>query len=371
MDHKKFNKLLKKFHQNSLTDDERILFLLYLHREEFAEKRDLWLDQLWDENTLIQDFPNEDEILHKIIEKKQRKNYWRLFPYAAAAILILSLGTYYLTIKSQNASNANSAVVIMAGGNKAQLEYADGQKVDLANDQSTLIMGENGAYYNNGTTIRQDEGVKMATLRTPRAGQYQIVLSDGTRVYLNASSALTYPTYFEGDTRKVQLDGEAYFEVAKDAKRPFIVNTKTQEIKVLGTRFNVNAYQDEPISKTTLVEGSVAIFADGSKNVILKPNQQASLKDNTITVSTVDASEYISWTKGEIVLTNLHLPEVLNQLERWYDVTFEYSSLDLSGKTVFGVLDRTLPLEDILKSLEKSYQIKFKREGRRLSIEID
>lgn len=369
MDQDKLNTLLDKFHANQLTEDERMLFLLYINKEEFTEQRELWLDGLWDDNHEIKSSQNNQEILRQILNSKPVLNIRRFIAYAAVLAVFISIGTYFI-ISTDGFSSSIKKENIIAGSSKAVLEYEDGFQVDLESDHSALVVGLNGVKYENGEVVHRSNTSKMAKLTIPKAGQYQVVLSDGTKVFLNAESSLRYPTVFDNSTREVILEGEGYFEVAKDPNKPFIVSTKYQKIRVLGTRFNVSAYLDEPYTKTTLAEGSVQILTNNNEsNIILKPNQQA-VYDNgqLVTLDNVDVEEYISWTKGEIMLTNLQLADVFKQLERWYDVSFVYERSKLSKKTAFGVLDRNLPLDDILKSLEHNYLIKFQVEGRRVIV---
>src|SRR5690606_8813347 len=182
----------------------------------------------------------------------------------------------------------------------------------------------NTLVYADGSAIEKIEGTQLITLTTPRAGQYTVVLADGTKVSLNAASELLYPSHFNVNERVVRLKGEAYFEVAPDKSKPFIVQTDRQRIHVLGTRFNVQAYADEKMQHTTLIEGAVVIKDKYDlTNFQLKPGQQAVSEANTkLFVHQVDPQEYISWKDGIIMLNSCALPEVLRQLERWYDVEF-------------------------------------------------
>lgn len=373
-------RLYKKFLEETATSAEIEMLLEYLEHSSEKEINALILDELEDDDIL----GCQPEIAHLYPKIQARiqpipaakpsiSRYKRWLPYAAAAIVLFALGLYWYNTGEDvqtSAIVAGTVKDIGPGGNKAYITFSNGLQVELDSAQSGLVT-RNGKYsYTDGEELTVQH-MESATVRTPVGGTYQITLPDGTKAWLNAASALTYPTQFDKERREVILEGEGYFEVSKDPNRPFIVTTKSQKVQVLGTRFNINAYNDEVASKTTLVEGSVRVSATNTKHVTLNPNEQAVYVNGMAKVVAVDASEYISWTKGEIVLTNLHLPEVLRQLERWYDVRFEYSDKGLSDKTVFGVLDRSLPLSDILKSLEKSYNIKFKREGRRVNIEVD
>ncbi|HTM98589.1 MAG TPA: FecR domain-containing protein [Pedobacter sp.] len=311
---------------------------------------------------LVQHIANnvERELMLKVRPTKVRKMYF--LRYAAAILIVLGIGIYRYAAQP----------VILAGKNSAVLTFDDGQEIALKENAQGFVNANGQIAYADGTAIRKDDKVLTAKLATPRAGQYKVMLDDGTKVYLNAASVLSYPTRFVGATREVTLEGEAYFEVAKNPQKPFIVHVQQQKIQVLGTLFNVNAYSNERFIKTTLVEGSVAVSESLHQNkATLKPSQQAIWdKGTSLTVVAVDPSEYTAWINGEIMLSSVELPEILRQLERWYDVTFEDVPANLPTKTVFGVLDRTLSLKEILNTLEKNYGVKFKINGRRVAIEV-
>ncbi|WP_140939628.1 FecR family protein [Sphingobacterium lumbrici] len=305
---------------------------------------------------------------------KVRKIRW--IRYAAAILIFLSVGISIYWYR-HNAGNSQSTQFtslygddVLPGTNRATITLADGSSYELSEAKEGVQIHEDGIQYEDGSTVASGLDVAHATISTPNGGQYRLTLPDGTKVWVNAASSLTYPTKFNTAERKVELTGEAYFEVHKDTERPFIVHTKGQTIEVLGTRFNVNAYVNETATRTTLVEGSVAVQTTNGIQKLLKPNQQAIQHDGEMYIIPVEPEEYIAWTKGEIVLSNAELPTILRQLERWYDVSFDEIPASLGRKTVFGVLDRNLPLNDVLNSLEKNYKLKFKIQGRRVSIEL-
>jgi ferric-dicitrate binding protein FerR (iron transport regulator) len=205
------------------------------------------------------------------------------------------------------------------------------------------------------------------TISTPKGGQYQLELPDGSLVWLNASSSIYFPTSFIEKERRVEITGEAYFEVAKSADKPFIVSVNNSEVQVLGTHFNINAYSDEEEVRTTLLEGSVK-FVDGSNTSLLQPGQQSQLtKDRIVKVaSNVDVNEVVSWKNGLFSFENAGIETIMRQLSRWYDVEIDYK-----GKTddIFvAEMSRNIKLSDVLKALELTGRVKFEIDGKKIVV---
>ncbi len=309
------------------------------------------------------------------------------YKYAAAAAILLCAGSLlYLNRKSDTpALKANIAETqlfdVSPGSNKAILTLSNGEKVIL-DDRVADILDQDGlkiSKTNNGQLIytvldRQDLGtgktLSYNTIQTPKGGQYQVFLPDGTKVWLNAASSLKYPEVFKGGARRVELTGEAYFEVAKNKAMPFYVKSMNQEVEVLGTHFNINAYPDERVTKTTLLEGQVNVHNLMSAQ-ILKPGQQSisDLTGNTAIrlITHVDTDDEIAWKNGLFQFDNANLKTILNQLERWYDINIDYSSVP--DKKYNGMVPRKANLSEVLKMLEKTGNIRFKlREGKNLTV---
>jgi transmembrane sensor len=250
----------------------------------------------------------------------------------------------------------------------------------VADENGVAVVLENGrlAYNSKGADSLETQ---YNTMTTPNGRQFVVVLSDGTKVWLNSASSLRYPTVFTGNERKVQITGEAYFEVAKDAGKPFrvAVNGKA-EIEVLGTHFNIKGYGNEEIIKTTLLEGAVKISmsanaaSPNSKQnaVVLKPGQQAQLNQSigqqqNIKVSDdVDVSSVMAWKDGLFNFEGMHLKEVMKQLERWYDIEVVYEGA-VSDIEFYGELSRNNSLDKILEAF-KDAELKFRLEGRKLVV---
>lgn len=301
---------------------------------------------------------------------------------AASLFVALGAGLFYFGSPYLNNHNDNQAATqphIKPGTNKAYLTLADGKRIALT-DSATGTLALQGSVKITKTADGQiayqvvDEGKeqpgKYNTLEAPKGGQYQITLIDGTKVWLNAASALKYPTKFDGTERKVALSGEAYFEVAKDKKKPFRIISGSQTIEVLGTHFNVNAYSDESAIKTTLLEGSVKVFrtAEGSNYKILAPGQQSVLSLSALNVKEVDTEEAVAWKEGFFIFENDNLKTLMRKLERWYDVEVDYKGIADNKIKITIMLSRNTPLEDVLKLLEGTDEFKFKTEGRRITI---
>jgi len=303
------------------------------------------------------------------LSQKKGQIWWRVSAAAALVLAFLSIGLYVIQTQPYQGEStiALTPERILPGGNRATLTLADGRSIDLSTRKSGIVV-KNGIKYTDGSSVinqqTNDSSIKEARLGTPKGGQYQVTLSDGTQVWLNAASTLTYPIEFDDHSRQVTLDGEAYFAVAKDKARPFIVNTAKQRVEVLGTSFNINAYSNETATKTTLLTGSVRvnIATDASENGhgrILVPNQQSIVRDHAheITIHDVDPQSAIAWKNGLFNFHGLSVDESLKQVERWYDIRIVYQGNKPEGY-LGGKMSRGVKLATFLNFLEKDFQIK-------------
>ena len=300
---------------------------------------------------------------------------WAKLVAAASVLVILSVGLY----RYYGPSGAGTAPVavqpagIGPGGEKAMLTLADGTQIELNSAGSGEIATQPGisirktsngqlTYTIHGQLNNRDAVPAINAISTPVGGQYQLILPDGSKVWLNAGSSLRYPTFFAGAERLVELAGEAYFEIAPDKKMPFLVKSRTQTVRVLGTHFNVNAYDDEPGVKTTLLEGSVQVNSQR-----LVPGQQAYFNEKGIAVKEVDVEAEIAWKNGEFVFNGEDLQTIMRMVARWYsiEVVYEGPPGDLRYG---GEVSRSKNLSDILKMLEATGDVKFKVEGRRVTV---
>lgn len=295
---------------------------------------------------------------------------------AAAVVLLLATSTYFLLQPERPLTSPNAgtqlAYDVAAGYNKAILTLSDGSVVplDSAGDQ-IIHQGAVAVRQAGGQLVYDAQGSNDAVvynkLETPRGGQFNIRLPDGTEVWLNAASSLRYPTRFTGKERTVEVNGEAYFEVAKNAAMPFRVKAGNgTSIEVLGTSFNVNVYEEEPGARTTLLEGAVRINA-GTKSVVLKPGEQAVANTEIKVTGNADLNKTIAWKNGLFNFEGANLREVMHQLERWYDIDVEYKR-DIPDLHFFGEITRNVKLSTVLETLE-AYGVHFKlEEGRRLIV---
>ena len=369
--------LLKKYQEGTLSNEDK-------------DKVDAWyLYKASNSNLQLNEYELEDsyEYLKAKLPLKQETKVIRIWPrVAVAASITVMLGTgifYFTKTKEQIPQVAEKPQEIAPGGNRGILTLSNGKQIVLADisakdtiakegeeDEVTIKMGANGVitYIINPNTVASKADANLFnTLSTPTGGQYNIVLADGTKVYLNAVSSIKYPTQFNGDQRIVELDGEAYFEVAKNKNKPFIVKSGDQDIEVLGTHFNVHAYDNESVVKTTLLEGSVAVNYKNQK-AILKPGQQSNVSDkfNKITIKQVDTEAAIAWKNGRFKFDNADLKTVMRQLERWYGIKVEYRG-DVSDVRFNGGTFMNKNLSEVLKVLELS-NIKFKVEGKTIIV---
>lgn len=309
------------------------------------------------------------------IRKNKQRHFigWPRIAIAASILLTLSAGLLFYTLR-RSAGNRNAEILyqndIAAGTNKAFLTFADGRTMQLSETKTGVVIGDVSLKYSDGSAVEKRDLAldrRTITVTTPRGGTYQVRLPDGTKVWLNAASSLTYSINANADkgvkTRNVVLDGEAYFEVSHDKTRPFVVKSASQEVSVLGTHFNVNSYGNESSTKTTLLEGSVSI----NHAIVLNPSQQSVVNGaKQITVKSVDVTEVVAWKDGNFKFSNVPLEEIMRQLERWYDIKVIYRGT--VGKETFnGVISRKASLSRILKILEKG-GVSFKIEGNQLTV---
>lgn len=310
------------------------------------------------------------------------KSLVQWFSIAATIVVLLSAGLLFFNYKTKPLVQTvkQQKQLIIPGGNKAMLTLADGSKVILDDSDTGKIASQgniqivktaNGrlAYDQVKPSSLSETGVvEYNTIETPRGGQYQVELPDGTVVWLNASSKLKYPVVFTGRERKVEMNGEAYFEVAKNKKLPFRVVSGQQIVEVLGTHFNMNNYKDENDQKTTLLEGSVSVSV--LKNTsLLKPGQQARIGKNesNITISAVDIEDVIAWKNGYFRFRSEGLESIMRKLSRWYDVNVEFKG-EVSDEKFNGVISRAKNINQVLEMLETTNAVHFKTEGRRLIV---
>jgi transmembrane sensor len=302
----------------------------------------------------------------------------RMAGAAAAAVLLLAGGLYWYVHKdsalSPVADNGEMKFDAPPGHAGAILTLADGKRITLDSARNgTLPQQGNTRLLKQGGALKYKEtdggpvSALYNTITTPRGRQYQLVLSDGTRVWLNAASSIRFPAAFHGKDRRVAVTGEAYFEVAPDKSKPFIVAADSTEITVLGTHFDVMAYEDEKDIRTTLLEGSVQM-ANRSQQVLLVPGRQGIVKRETGKLSDqpVDADQLVAWTKGQLALGSSDLPALMRQISRWYDVdiTFQGSVPDLR---IGGLIDRNVNLSTVLGFLQDQ-GLHYRTEGKAITI---
>lgn len=331
-------------------------------------------------------------ILHKIktnigYDNKQTNKIkripWLSIAAACAATLIVSYIYFY--IRNKNAQPVTIAAQhkpvkhdVAPGGNKALLTLSNGSQIVLNDVRNGVIANQGQTRLNKA---KDDQLVYEApagpansadtsynTITTPRGGQFQIVLSDGSKVWLNAASSITFPTTFTSTERRVSITGEVYFEISKNKHLPFRVVAGKQIVEVLGTHFNINAYADEPGIKTTLIEGRVKVSA-GNNTAMLKPTQQSNISNNgsdKIGISVVDTDDIIAWKSGNFVFEKAEMPFIMRQVARWYNVDVKYEG-NITQRRFTGSISRNVNLSELVKML-KYTGVKFKIEDKTITV---
>lgn len=412
MNYRELSLLFEKLVKNECTEKEADLLLKLLSDRSYDGMfRQLAEEQLQQTEQGVN--PNEvsEESLNLKLEailnsglpakKINKKNVRHLYKWYAAAtmLLFLAIGAYvFKKNKPANLVANNHPQKITFGGNKAVLTLSNGQKINLQDAANGAIAAQSNftiTKTKEGLVVYQanasGEGGSAAsaaplynTITTPDGGQYEVVLPDGSKVWLNAASSIKFPAQFAADKRLVELTGEAYFEVTKVfiplkkankfEKMPFVVLSGRQQIEVLGTRFNVNDYREESSVKTTLLEGSVKVNTlsdDGQQtspsSAMLRPGQQANLDRGNIKVSAADTASATAWKNGFFQFDNEDIYVVMRKIARWYNIDVDYRG-DMRGKVFSGVISKYSNVTEVLKMLQLTGSVSFAIKERKITV---
>jgi len=316
----------------------------------------------------------------KLKETEKKVNRWRVFLRYAAILLIPLSATVYGVLRSgEETVSLADLNAITPGGTRAELVLPSGEVVDLVAKSGVISRGENTVINNEGKTLSYKSignQAPMDSLRyneviVPKGGEYQLVLSDGTLVYLNSMTKIRFPERFSEKCREVEVCGEAFFEVAENKRVPFVVKTDAYEITVLGTKFNVTAYADEQVATTTLVEGAVSISGKCiGEAKALRPNEQFVLDrvSGSVEIKNVDVNYYTAWKDGMFRFRDVRLEEIMHVVERWYDMTVVYEDESVRDLHFGFNMSRLETIEPLLNIFELNGKIKITKEGKVLKI---
>lgn len=362
--------LVRRYNEGKCTEQEQCLLETWYVNQSLAPAEE------------VAEFKMEQD-LHDVFYalpkpgKKMKLWYW----IAAAAAVLLVIGAGYFYIEQQAVENKDQIYVrsdIKPGGNKAVITLGNGKMIDLNKAGTGILSHEAGLLITktaDGQVIckldpHAAKESSLMTITTPKGGAYMLELPDGTRVWLNAASSLQYlPARVKAAERRVTLQGEAYFEVAKDKTKPFFVETAHQVVKVLGTHFNVSAYVDEPSTRTTLFEGSVLVHESGQgvesvgSQAILRPGQQSLWTPKGFKIAAADVKEALAWKNGYFIFNEETLGSIMQKVSRWYNIDVVFKD-DLEKTSFIGVISRSKNLASVLQLLQETGNVHFKMEGR-------
>ena len=377
--------MLKRYaNSESTEEEEKELFRLLEQSSSEAETKATLISLIEDTNDFQRDEQRKNRIMSTVFgrvvtdrsKEATRSRVVRLerLAIAASVVLLMSVGIFLFWHLSDLETQQNPVAFkendLQPGGNKATLTLADGKQVVLDSlsvgkplrQGASVIVNHSGHLAYN--TEDKSEDIAYNILTTPRGGQYKLTLADGSKVWLNAKSSIRFPSHFIGKERRVQITGEVYFEVAKNAAMPFMVEVGETEINVLGTHFNVNAYD---IVKTTLIEGSVLVAREDAR-MVLKPGQQAQVTTSgkLDLLENADLNETLAWKNGLFQFNNADIETVMQQVARWYDVEVIYEGK--VTKLFGGSIPRDMSASNVFKALELTGGVHFKIEGKTIIV---
>jgi transmembrane sensor len=370
--------LLRGHIAGNLSDDEKLRLFQFLDNPDNLHKGNELIAKLFEETASHNEGYNEEDverIIRSILDYSHYtaprvvvhhihflKSAW--FRYAAAVLIFMSISAYfyYRNASREIVYNLKSAPVnndVLPGSHKAILTLSDGRKVELNPGAKQIITDGKLAINNSNGTVAyaNSEFIAYNTMSTPNGGQYKLTLPDGTRVWLNAASSITFPTSFQGNNRIVSIDGEAYFEVTKNPLKPFTVKTHHDEIRVLGTSFNVNSYTNEPAMKTSLLEGAVHIG-----NIVLKAGE-AYLNGSVVQT---DLDQDLAWKNDVFNFHHIKLTDAMRQIARWYDIKVSYKG-KFTEVELGGEIGMNLTLQQLLSGLQDK-ELHFELSGKTLTV---
>lgn len=371
MDNQLFNEILDRYIKGLCTPEEKLLVEdWYMSLNEDAPREPLLEDRLQ---------AVQERVRMRLPLPANRPNLFVRYPYISAAATILVLLTVgwglYVAYQSPVKQLAIKDAIV-PGSDKAILTLANGKKInltDVPNDKETVLSGNVVArqqgtailFTDNGSSENDQDAVELNTISIPRGGQYKMTLTDGTVIWLNAATSLSFPATFSGAKREVFLKGEAYFEISKDVKHPFIVHSGKQMIEVLGTQFDISAYSDESSIQTTLLEGAVRL----NGNIMLKPGQQATYDGKVIKIKEADTDEAIAWKNGEFIFNEEGLASIMRKIGRWYNVDVQFQQASLKDITFSGSIPRSVGIAKLLKRLALTKEVSFKTQDRVITVQ--
>ncbi|WP_222537860.1 FecR family protein [Pedobacter polysacchareus] len=369
-----FKELLRRYLANQCSSAEKAFVENWYNQHTIENHEPLTEVEYEEDITFIHDHLEQSE------QQQKKRPLWPRIAVAATVLFTLGVSLYYYFPGKQSSAYSNESILdIKAGTDKAMLTLADGSKISLSDVKAGEIATQSGLKISKSSdgqviytsapaesTAKNLKSPQFNTIETPRGGKFQILLPDGSRVWLDAESSLKYPVEFVGAERKVELTGQAYFEVAKKQGKSFKVVSGKQELEVLGTHFNINAYANQPNILTTLLEGSVRLTLKGANtSALLKPGQQSSLEVKDFQMKEVDVEDAIAWKSGFFAFDRDDVPTVLHKLERWYDVDISIEG-EFDQIKIGGTISRSKSLSEVLRVLQLTRKIKFKTEGRRI-----
>jgi len=362
-----------------------------LSEEHLSKEESVFFDK-WYQNSSNREYYNDllkirsGIIASQVKERIDKRKAWNqvhparkislirtLLKFAAIMILPLSLGVFLLIRENKQEKVVYAEVPVQPGRKQAVLTLSSGQQVMLAD--TIVHVNEKGMVISNFPDKElvykiMNDSMKTETIyntvTVPRGGEYKLVLADGTIVWLNSDSHIRYPVTFSGNTRQVELEGEAYFEVAKDVEKPFIVRMNEYNVRVTGTQFNVRNYLNESLA-TTLVEGGVQIERKGKVDR-LRPGQQAVLENNEIRIRVVNVEEQVAWRHGAFGFTQCRLENIMEELARWYDVDVFYMNQQVKDYHFSAWFKRSSSINEVINILEKTKKISLDLKGRILTV---
>ena len=399
MKNKRLEYFLNSYLAKTITAaEENEMFILLSDNANDKQVKE-YMDHLWDKTNaghqlneersqkILSHIFNEQQVNVVSINNGPRSKRW-MWAAASIALLVSTVSIYYLlnkgvtskTITSTERPSSKYKNDVQPGSNGAILKLADGSTIVLDSvSNGTLSKQGNILVIKNGGSLNYIQGNGNATsnegfniIETPKGKQFEIALEDGTKVWLNAASSIRFPVIFDSKERRVEITGEAYFEVTQNANKPFRVAVNGTTVEVLGTHFNINSYNDEASLNTTLLEGSVKVMR-GSNTIMLSPGQQAQVNKNgaIAKLQHVNTVQVVAWKNNSFSFNNTDLKQLMRQLARWYDVDIEYKNDNSEPVKFNGDISRTVTLSNVLKMLELTGEVSFGIEGKKIIVSTE